>query len=388
MRVGARLSPVEMLARLVSFNTESHRSNLPLIDFVQDYLAGWGVPAVRVPSPDGTKAALFGTIGPANGGGVLLSGHTDVVPVAGQDWASDPYVLRVEGGRAYGRGSVDMKGFDALVLAAVPDFLAAGLKRPIHILLSYDEETTMAGAANAIAHFGVDLPRPDIVIVGEPTNLEVASAHKSVVTLVTEVHGREVHSATPNRGANAVMAAVEVAAEINRLADEMRRRGDPTGRFDPPYTTVHIGTIHGGTARNIVPKHCTISWEFRGIPGLDEAEIPRRIEVASQEIAATRLNRDVAAGRIETHVEVSIPGLEPDPGSPAETLAFRLAGRNSTITVPYATEAGHFQRAGIPTVVCGPGTIDRAHQANEYITLDELADGEAFLKRLTAELAA
>ncbi|KAA2235083.1 acetylornithine deacetylase [Salinarimonas soli] len=371
-----------MLDRLVGFDTESQRSNLALIDFVADYLAAWGVPHVRVPNPDGTKAALFATIGPGDRGGVVLSGHTDVVPVAGQDWTSDPYRLRVEDGRAYGRGSVDMKGFGALALALVPDLLAADLKTPIHIMLSYDEETTCLGVVDTIRRFGADLPLPRAVIVGEPTGLEVADAHKSVVTFDTVVHGFEAHSSKPELGANAVSAAAALVAGLDAIGDEMMERGDPSGRFDPPYTSVHVGTIRGGTARNIVPKLCSFHWEFRGLPSLDPDEIPRRFAALSEEVARTRLNRFGERGRIETQLEVSVPGLAPAPGSDAERLALRLAGRNRTVTVPYGSEAGHFQAAGIPTILCGPGSIDRAHQPDEYITLDELAAGEAFLRRL------
>ena len=197
---------------------------------------------------------------------MLLSGHTDVVPVAGQDWSSDPFRLRVEDGRAYGRGAVDMKGFDALVLALVPEMLAAGLSTPIHILLSYDEETTCLGSLDIIRRFGADLPRPLAVIVGEPTGMEVADAHKSIVTFHTTVHGHEAHSSKPALGASAVMAAAELICELNRIADDMMARGDPTGRFDPPYTTVHVGTVAGGTARNILAKLCRFHWEFRGVP--------------------------------------------------------------------------------------------------------------------------
>ena len=382
---GLRLSPLEMLARLVAFDTESAKSNLPLIAFVEEYLSGWGVPFERVPSRDGTKAALYATIGPSDRGGVLLSGHTDVVPVAGQAWSHDPFDLVVRDGRAYGRGSVDMKGFDALALAMVPDLLAAPLKTPVHILLSYDEETTCLGSTEVIRRFGLDLPRPRAVIVGEPTGLEVADAHKSVVTFDTQVHGHEAHSSKPGLGANAVMAAAELVAELNRIADEMVERGDPSGRFDPPYTTVHVGVMEGGTARNILPKLCRIHWEFRGVPSLDPREIPERFERFSQGPALARLNRHGPYGRIQTQIEVSVPGLTPDPGSEAETLALRLAGRNRTVTVPYGTEAGHFQQAGIPTIVCGPGSIDRAHQPDEYIELSELEAGAAFLRRLVAE---
>ena len=382
-----RLTPIEMLARLVGFNTESSQSNLELIAFVEDYLRGWNVPFVRVPNAAGDKAALYATIGPTDRGGIVLSGHTDVVPVAGQAWTSDPYALRVENGRAYGRGAVDMKGFDALALALVPEFQAAGLKTPIHIMLSYDEETTCLGVIDTIRRLGHDLPLPQAVIVGEPTMLEVVDAHKSVVTFSTVVHGFEAHSSKPYLGASAVMAAADMIAELNRIADEMMERGDASGRFDPPYTTVHVGVIAGGTARNIISKSCSFHWEFRGLPDLDPQEIPNRLDRFVQETALRRLNRFGEFGRIETRLEVSVPGLAPEPGSSAETLALRLAGRNRTWTVPFGTEAGHFQAAGIPTVVCGPGSIDQAHQADEYITLEQLEAGAAFMRRLAAACA-
>lgn len=384
---GTRLTPLELLERLVAFDTESSKSNLALIDFVAEYLEGWGVPHLRVPNAEGDKAALFATLGPMTDGGVVLSGHTDVVPVTGQAWTSDPFRLRVADGRAYGRGAVDMKGFDALALAMVPAALAAGLTRPIHILLSYDEETTCLGVADTIARFGADLPRPGAVIVGEPTEMQVADAHKSVVTYNTTVHGHAAHSAKPGLGANAVMAAADLIAELNRIADAMVARGDASGRFDPPNTTVHVGVIEGGTARNILPKLCTFLWEFRGLPDLDMAEIPALFAAACERVTRERLNRYGEFGHIATVEEVSVPGLAPDPGSEAEQLALRLAGRNATITVPYATEAGRFQRAGIPTVVCGPGSIDQAHQPDEFIALAELARGEAFMRRLVAACA-
>ncbi|UYW26682.1 acetylornithine deacetylase [Methylorubrum extorquens] len=384
---GTRLTPLELLERLVAFDTESSKSNLALIDFVAEYLDSWGVPHLRVPNAEGDKAALFATLGPVTDGGVVLSGHTDVVPVTGQAWTSDPFRLRVADGRAYGRGAVDMKGFDALALAMVPAALEAGLTRPIHILLSYDEETTCLGVADTIARFGADLPRPGAVIVGEPTEMQVADAHKSVVTYNTTVHGHAAHSAKPGLGANAVMAAADLIAELNRIADAMVARGDASGRFDPPNTTVHVGVIEGGTARNILPKLCTFLWEFRGLPDLDMAEIPALFAAACERVTRERLNHYGEFGHIATVEEVSVPGLAPDRGSEAERLALRLAGRNATITVPYATEAGRFQRAGIPTVVCGPGSIDQAHQPDEFITLDELARGEAFMRRLVAACA-
>ncbi|MFE1602741.1 acetylornithine deacetylase [Methylobacterium sp. ID0610] len=388
MTAGTRLTPLAMLERLVAFDTESEKSNLPLIAFVEAYLAGWGVPFVRVPNRTGDKAALFATIGPMRDGGVVLSGHTDVVSPAGQDWTSDPFRLRVADGRIYGRGAVDMKGFCALCLALVPEMLAADLRTPIHILLSYDEETTCLGVVDVIARLGVDLPRPAAVIVGEPTSLDVADAHKSVATYLTTVHGHEAHSSKPALGANAIMAAAELVAELNRLADEMIARGDPSGRFDPPYTTVHAGVISGGTVRNILPKTCAFEWEFRGLPDLDLDEIPRRMAAQAETVTRERLNRFGPYGHIETVQDAAVPGLAPEPGSPAERLALRIAGRNRTISVPYATEAGRFQRAGLATVVCGPGSIDQAHQPDEYITVAAFEAGEAFLRNLIRECAA
>ena len=379
---GQRLTPLEMLAKLVSFDTESTKSNLSLVAFVESYLQSWGVPYVRVPNAGGDKAAIYATVGPQDRGGIVLSGHTDVVPVTGQAWTGDPFTLRVENGRAYGRGAVDMKGFDALALAAVPDFLAANLTTPIHIMLSYDEETTCLGVADTIRRMGQDLPVPKAAIVGEPTELAVVDAHKSVVTFLTTVHGFEAHSSKPQLGASAVMAAAELISELNRIADEMMERGDPSGRFDPPYTTVHVGSIHGGTARNIMAKVCTFHWEFRGLPSLDPKEIPDRFGRFADAVAGQRLNRFGDFGRIDTALEVAVPGLAPDPGSPAETLAMRLAGRNKTETVPFGTEGGHYQAAGIPTVVCGPGSINQAHQPDEYITLEQLEAGAAFMRRL------
>lgn len=378
-----RYTPLEMLARLVAFDTDSDKSNLALIDFVADYLDAWGVDYVRIPNAIGDKASLVATIGPRIDGGIVLSGHTDVVPVTGQTWTSDPFALRIVNGRAYGRGSVDMKGFCATALALVPELLAADLASPVHILLSYDEETTCLGVVDAIARFGVDLPRPRAVIVGEPTELQVADAHKSVSIFTTRVHGFEAHSSKPYLGANAVTSAAELVCELNRIGDELMLLGDSSGRFDPGYSTVGVGTINGGTARNILAKECVINWEFRGLPGFDQQPVRERFARFSAMVESERLNRFGPFGRIETIVDVDVPDLAPEPGSEAELIALRAAGRNQTISVPYGTEAGRFRAAAIPVVVCGPGSIDQAHQPDEYITLEQLAAGEGFLRRIT-----
>jgi acetylornithine deacetylase len=350
---GQRYQPLDMLARLVAFDTVSHKSNLELIAFVEDY----------------------------------LSGRTDVVPVEGQAWSRDPFSLHVEDGRAYGRGAVDMKGFVALALALVPDFLAADLTTPIHLFFSYDEEVTCLGVVDGIAAMGKTLPRPRAVIVGEPTSLELADAHKGIRTFFTTITGFAAHSSKPHLGASAVHAGTRLAAELVRLADEHEAKLDPSGRFDPPYDTVHIGKFHGGIARNILADRCDLAWEVRTLPDSDPEEVPARFAALSQEVLA-RMRKTAPSAAIETVMSSDVPGLAPDPGSEAETLVMRLAGRNRTIAVAYATEAGHFQRAGLPTIVCGPGSIDQAHQPDEFITLEQFAAGEAFMRKLMAECRA
>lgn len=378
---------IELTSRLVAFDTESSKSNLALVDFVESYLREQGVDFVRAPNETGDKAAIFATIGPQVDGGVLLSGHTDVVPVAGQDWTGDPFTLRREGSRLLGRGAVDMKGFGAVCLAMIPEFKAAALSRPIHILLSYDEETTCRGPLDVIARLGRDLPRPAAALIGEPTSMRVADAHKSVTTYVTKIVGHEVHSANLHRGVSAVHSAVILANELLRIGEELVAAGDPSGRFDPPFSSIHIGVIHGGTARNIVAKDCAFEWELRGLPGADAAAMVRgRLDDFTRRLVERSFAAFPGAG-VETTAEVEVPGLAPQPGSAAETLALRLARANHTIAVPYASEAGQFQQAGIASVICGPGRIDEAHQPDEFVEIDELAACVEFMRRLARELA-
>ena len=314
-------------------------------------------------------------------GGTVLSGHTDVVPVDGQDWASDPFVLDERDGRLYGRGSADMKGFIAVALAMVPRFLAAGLKRPVHLAFSCDEEVGCLGVRPLIRHMAAHLPKPAAVIIGEPTSMQVVNAHKAVHTYETGVTGIEAHSSNTHKGVNAIMVAGELLAEINRLAAEMKARGDPTGRFDPPFTSVHVGTISGGTAKNIIPRHCAINWEARFIPDTDTEEVPARIAARAAELlpAMHAVSRDTG---IATRRTVEVPGLAPDEGSKAETLALALTRSNGTGAVSYGTEGGLFQQAGYATVVCGPGSIDQAHKPDEYVDVSQLAACEAFMQRL------
>ena len=377
---------LDLMARLIAHDTDSAKTNLPLMADVENYLRSRDVPFVVSRNPAGDKQALMATIGPMADGGVILSGHTDVVPVTGQPWTSDPFVLRRDGERLYGRGSCDMKGFGALALAMVPEFQAARLRHPVHILLSYDEETTCLGPVDILARIGRDLPRPRAAIVGEPTLMQVADSHKSIATYVTTVHGHEAHSAKPALGVNAIEIACEIVGELYRIHARLAVAGDGSGRFDPPQSTVHVGIVAGGTARNILARECRLQWEFRGLPGVAQNTALARLEAFCAHTLAPRLADFAPQARIETVTEIEIPGLASAPGSAAETLALKLTQSNRTVAVAFATEAGRFQTAGIPAVVCGPGSIDQAHQPDEYIEMAQLEAGLAFLRRLAGEL--
>ena len=375
-----------VLERLIAFDSVSDSSNLPIIAFVEDYLRGHGIESRRAPNGAGDKAAILATVGPRVDGGVVLSGHTDVVPVDGQPWSSPPFELRQASGRVYGRGACDMKGFDACVLAMAPAFRDAGLKRPVHIVLSYDEETTCLGSRDVIAWFGKDEPIPAMAIVGEPTMMAVADAHKSVATFRTIVTGHEAHSALLELGANAVAAAADVVSEIGRLAREYEE-GPLDPRFTPSYSTLHVGMIHGGTARNILARECVFNWEFRGLPGVTTASAAEKVQAFVDGVATPRLTRFVSGPSILTKMEVDVPPLAAEPGSAAEALALRLTRSNRTIAVSFATEAGHFQAAGLSTIVCGPGSIDQAHKPDEFVDEAQLKACIEFLERLAQDLA-
>ncbi|GLK74408.1 acetylornithine deacetylase [Ancylobacter dichloromethanicus] len=385
--LAARTTTEELLAYLVAFDTTSRNSNLDLIAFVRDYLGAFGIESTLVPSAAGDKASLFATIGPAGVGGVCLSGHSDVVPVDGQPWSTDPFTLTPKDDRLYGRGACDMKGFLACCLAQVPQMLAAKLATPIHLLVSYDEEIGCTGVVPAVRRLGDDLPLPRACIVGEPTSMRVVDAHKSGIAYVTTVTGREAHSSMPQLGANAIFAAAELIGELDRMRAELVAAGDPSGRFDPPNTTLQVTVVNGGTAGNIVPRECAIRWNVRGLPGLDETVLLDRLERFGRANVLPRLRETAPEAAITTDFVYKVPPLSPQTGSEAETLALRLAGQNRTYTVAYGTEGGHFQAQGIPTIICGPGSIDQAHKPDEYIEVSQLRACERFLKGLIAECA-
>jgi acetylornithine deacetylase len=373
-----------MLAELIRFDTTSRESNLPFIAWVERYLDQLRVPHLRVDYVEG-KTNLYATIGPDVDGGVVLSGHSDVVPVDGQDWSSDPFELVERDGKLFGRGTADMKGFIATALAMIPRWQKMNLKRPVHLVLSCDEEVGCRGVKPLVQHMRDHLRKPSAVIVGEPTSMQVVNAHKSAVRYQTEVTGHESHSALTDKGVNAIMVAGEIIHEINRVRAELIEIGDPTNRFDPPYSTIHIGTISGGTAQNIVPLKCSFGWETRLLPGADPDFAARRVDEVTRLIEPAMKAVSTSAG-IATTKSNEAPGLAPEKNSEAEVLALQCSHSNSTHTVSYCTEAGWFQSIGIPTVVCGPGSIEQAHKPDEFIAVSELRKCEAFLQRLAEQL--
>jgi len=379
-RLGAA---VELLERLVAFDTTSARSNLPLIDWIADFLDRHGIAATRSSAGDG-KANLFATIGPPGAGGVILSGHTDVVPVAGQEWHSDPFRLTERDGRLHGRGSADMKGFIALCLALVPEAAARPLRTPLHLALTHDEETGCFGAPALIRALPQGLARPRLAIVGEPTSMQVANRQKGCAFFRTRIVGLEGHSSAPERGVNAIVAATEIIAEIGRLAEQARRRGRPDNGFDPPHTTLSVGTIAGGSAVNIIARDCAFDWDLRSLPEEDAAALKAEIDRFVAADLLPRMRRVFPQAAVETDTVVAVPPLVAMADSPAEALARHLTGANTTTTVSFASEAGLYQQAGIPAIVCGPGSIAVAHKPDEFITRAELAAGQAFLDRLLA----
>lgn len=374
-------SPKEMLARLVSFDTTSAKTNIPLIEFVENYLGGHGISSQRVPTEDGLKSSLFATIGPAGRAGFGLSGHTDVVPVAGQNWSTDPFTLTQKGSRLYGRGSCDMKGFLACALAYVPEFKKRDLKTPIHLLLSYDEEVGCTGVQPMIAELGKRLQAPHIVFVGEPTSMQVVDAHKSIHGFETVITGKESHSGKPHLGVNAIHAAGLLIAELNAINEEMKARADGP-RFDPPYTNVAVALVEGGTARNIIPKQCKLTWMFRSVPATDPQEIISRFTCYAEDVVLPPMRADYPEASIVTRQTSGVLALNAPEGSEAVSLALKLAGQNETHAVSYGTEGGLFEQAGFSSVIIGPGDIAQAHAADEFIEEAELEKCTAFLARL------
>jgi acetylornithine deacetylase len=377
-------NPQELLAKLVAFDTTSSKSNLKLIDFVEAHLKDQGIASTRIPSSDGNKAALFATIGPDGKNGIGLSGHSDCVPVEGQNWTSDPFTLTLRDGKLYARGSCDMKGFLACVLASVPLFKSRKLQEPIHIIVSYDEEIGCTGVRPLIKMLGKELPKPKAIIVGEPTDMTTIDAHKRIDSYLTVVTGREAHSSMPRLGVNAIAIVAKLILELERLAAELSRVKDD--RFDPPFGTMQTGTIKGGTAENIVPKHCEFHWQIRSLPGVG----PDKVERAYRSYVDTLIpgiRQTAPDSGIVTTLLNSVPAFQAEANSEAVALTLSLTGANATNAVSYGTEAGLFEAAGCPTAICGPGNIAQAHAADEFVTLAQLDLCMAFLARLADRLS-
>ncbi|NIZ09181.1 acetylornithine deacetylase [Pseudooceanicola sp. HF7] len=384
----SRLSPLEIMEKLVSFPTVSRDSNLPLIDWVQDYLEEHGVTCLRHDHPDQPKAGLWAHVGPWEEGGVVLSGHTDVVPVDGQDWTSDPFTVTERDGKYFGRGCTDMKGFDALAVWALAEAAGRPLATPLQLAFTYDEELGLIGAEPLLNDCLPKVPKPAIAIIGEPTTLQVVSGHKAGVAISTRVQGYEVHSSIAYKGVSAVMEAAKLVDWANQV-NVANAAKDATGTdalFDPPWTNAHVGTISGGTANNITAGQCDFVLAFRCVPGESPetyanayAEEARKVEAAMQ---AIRPETSITLTRL-----FDAKGLVPEQDGAADRLARQLTGDNGSHVVSYGTEAGYFQSRGMSAVVCGPGDIAQAHQPDEYITIAQFEAGQDFMRRLLDHLS-
>ncbi len=377
-----------ILETLVGFDTTSRASNMPLVEFAVDYLAAHDVPAAVVADVDGAKANVWATIGPAVAGGVVLSGHTDCVPVDGQPWSSDPFSLTLEGSRWYGRGTADMKGFVASALAAVPMFVEAPLTRPVHLALSYDEELGGAGArllVESMAAGGVDA---GWCVVGEPTSMRVVTAHKGIFVFAAQVTGTEAHSSLAPRAVNAAEYAARLVVALQDMAREKAATGPFDDVFDIPHTTVHAGVVRSGTALNIVPGLAHVEFEFRHLPGDEPGVIRDRIDSIVSGLSAEMQDTAAACG-IELTVRAHLPALDTDPASEVVARVGELTEERELAKVAYGTEAGLFESTlGVPTVVCGPGSIDQAHRPDEYVEVAQLDACDRFMTRLGAALSA
>lgn len=372
----------EILARLIAFDTVSRNSNLALIEYIRDYLAELGVESELFHDAEGRKANLFATLGPRDRGGVCLSGHTDVVPVDGQPWTVPPFELTEKDGRLYGRGSADMKGYIACVLAAIPQFLAQPLRVPLHLAFSYDEEVGCLGVRSLLAALEKREHKPIACIIGEPTELKPVLGHKGKLAMRCQVHGAPCHSAYAPQGVNAIEYAAKLINRLGEIGTRLATVERHDARFDPPYSTVQTGVISGGRALNIVPAECQFDFEVRALPSDD----PQQVADALRDYAETELLPKMRAVKAETDIRFSelsaYPALATDPHSEVAQLLAQLSGSDEFSTVAYGTEGGLFDQAGIPTVVCGPGSMDQGHKPDEFVSIAQLNACDDLLARL------
>lgn len=383
-----RLTPLQLMEKLISFPTVSRDTNIPLIDWVAEYLGSHGIETHRYIDPDQPKHALFAHVGPWEEGAVVLSGHTDVVPVDGQPWDTDPFSVVEKDGKYYGRGTCDMKGFDALALWALVEAQHAGVSRPLQVALSFDEEVGCTGAPPMIEAMQPVLPKGSAVIVGEPSQLQAVTGHKGGIGFDTHLIGFEVHSSMLHRGVNAIMAGAKLIEWANEMNTE-NMAAKPTAlaaMFDPPFTTLHVGMISGGTAHNITAKDCNFAMDFRVVPG-ENKDAWATAYLKKVRAVERQMQSVVPEARIDISERFDVPPLQPEDQGAAETLVRQITGDNASHKVSYGTEAGQFQAAGYSAVICGPGSIDQAHQPNEFIEVSQFEAGHDFMKKLVARLA-
>ncbi len=378
---------VDILQQLVSFDSISGRPTHDIISYISNYLKDQGIESTLSYDEAGDRANIFASIGPHVDGGVVLSGHTDVVPVEGQRWNTDPFSLTQIDNRFYGRGSVDMKGFLACVLASVPVFKSAKLSKPIHIAFSYDEETGGYGMPVLLKSLAQESFRPRMVIVGEPTQMKLITGHKAGYEMRTEIIGQEAHSSNPSIGVSAISVAVKLIAKIEEIGARFAANPHPDSPFDPPYCTINVGTIEGGTATNATAGWCNFKWEFRPMPNEDGSLVITELEQYAQSELLPAMRAINPDARIDIINEVAVPALNDANSEDAQALISQITGLNSRDVVSFGTDAGYFSDDGFSTVVFGPGSIDRAHKADEFITEEEIKTGLDFLSKLAMHLS-
>ncbi|MGX5217563.1 acetylornithine deacetylase [Pseudomonas segetis] len=372
----------QLLARLIEFNTVSRESNLALIDFISTYLKGFDIPCQLFFNAEGSKANLFATIGPDIPGGVVLSGHTDVVPVEGQAWTLPPFSITERDGHLFGRGTADMKGFIACVLAAVPQFLAAPLKQPVHFAFSYDEEVGCLGVRSLLADLQQRPHKPSVCIIGEPTLMKPVLGHKGKLAMRCNIQGAACHSAYAPQGVNAIEYAAKLIGKLGEIGQNLRAPQLHDPRFDPPFSTVQTGMISGGRALNIVPAECQFDFEVRALPSDDPQDVADQVQQFAKDELLPRMHAVDTQTSIEFSQLSAYPGLATDAQSPAAQLIALLSQCDDFSTVAFGTEGGLFDKAGIATVVCGPGSIEQAHKPDEFISIAQLEQCDAMLSRL------
>ena len=377
---------LDLLKTLVAFDTTSRESNLQLIEYVRDYLAGFDVPCELIYNEQRSKANLFATIGPAQRPGIVLSGHTDVVPVDDQPWTLAPFELTERDGKLYGRGTADMKGYIACVLALVPSLVRADLKKPVHIALSYDEEVGCLGVRSLLSELAKRPVKPMLCIIGEPTELKPVLGHKGKLAMRCDVHGEACHSAYAPLGVNAIEYAAELISELGRIGHRLKAEHHDV-RFDPPFSTVQTGVISGGKALNIVPADCRFDFEIRALPSHDPSEVAQQLQAFAEQQVLPRMRAVSEQSDIRFSELSAYPGLATDAHSEAAELIAAFSGSREFGTVAFGTEGGLFDAAGIPTVVCGPGSMDQGHKPDEFVSLEQLNGCDALLQRMLRSIS-